>query len=99
MHFNSNITKKTGTHTEIRLNLIEKFPYTKFRQENIIKCVIIRHPFLKESFRKGGSLMNNSDLIWRLVELILKKENDLNQVALDQAKKDITPNDQEQDEV
>lgn len=42
--------------------------------------------------------MNNSDLIWRLVELILTKENDLNQVALDQAKKDIKPNDQEQDE-
>lgn len=38
--------------------------------------------------------MNNSDLIWRLVELILKKENDLNQVALDQAKNDIEPNDQ-----
>ena len=42
--------------------------------------------------------MNNSDLIWRLVELILKKENDLNQVALDQAKNDTKPNDQEQDE-
>ena len=42
--------------------------------------------------------MNNSDLIWRLVELILKKENDLNQVALDQAKSDIKPNDQKRNE-
>ena len=42
--------------------------------------------------------MNNSDLIWRLVELILKKENDLNQVALDQAKNDIKPNDKEHNE-
>lgn len=42
--------------------------------------------------------MNNSDLIWRLVELILKKENDLNQVALDQAKNDNKPNGQERNE-
>ena len=42
--------------------------------------------------------MNNSDLIWRLVELILKKENDLNQVALDQAKNDSNPNGQEHNE-
>ena len=42
--------------------------------------------------------MNNSDLIWRLVELILKKENDLNQVALDQAQNDSNPNGQEHNE-
>ncbi len=42
--------------------------------------------------------MNNSDLVWRLVELLLQKENDLKQVALDQAKKDSKPNDQKQDE-
>ena len=42
--------------------------------------------------------MNNSDLIWRLVELILKKENDLNQVALDQAKNDSKLNGQEHNE-
>ena len=59
---------------------------------------IISISFSKEIFAKGGLLMNNSDLIWRLVELILKKENDLNQVALDQAKNDTKPNDQEQDE-
>ena len=28
--------------------------------------------------------MNNADLVWRLVELLLDKEKDLNQVALDQ---------------
>lgn len=32
--------------------------------------------------------MNNADLVWRLVELLLQKEKDSNQVALDQAKKD-----------
>ena len=41
--------------------------------------------------------MNNSDLVWRLVELILQKEKDL-QVALDQAKESNKPNDQKQDE-
>ena len=30
--------------------------------------------------------MNNAELVWRLVELLLQK--DLNQVALDQAKQD-----------
>ena len=43
--------------------------------------------------------MNNSDLIWRLVEIILQKENDLKQVALDQAKNDSNSNDHNQDEV
>lgn len=42
--------------------------------------------------------MNNSDLVWRLVELLLQKENDLKQVALDQAKKGSKPNGQKQDE-
>ena len=42
--------------------------------------------------------MNNSDLIWRLVELILQKEKDLNQVALDQAPNDNKPDDHKQDE-
>lgn len=42
--------------------------------------------------------MNNSDLVWHLVEIILQKEKDLQQIALDQAKKDNKPNDQEQDE-
>lgn len=43
--------------------------------------------------------MTNSDLIWRLVELLLHKENnDLKQVALDQAKDDQS-NDIKQDEV
>ena len=42
--------------------------------------------------------MNNSDLVWRLVELLMQKEKDLNQVALDQAKKDNKLNDHKQDE-
>lgn len=37
--------------------------------------------------------MNNADLVWHLVELLLQKEKDLNQVALDQAKNDNKPND------
>lgn len=42
--------------------------------------------------------MNQAELIWRLVELILQKEKDLNQLAIDQAKKDKKPNDKKQDE-
>lgn len=55
--------------------------------------------FIKEIFVKGGVYpMNNSDLIWHLVELILQKEKDLNQVALDQAKINNKPNEHKQDE-
>ena len=43
--------------------------------------------------------MTNADLMWRLVELLLKKEKDLNQVALDQSQKDNKPNDPKHDEV
>lgn len=43
--------------------------------------------------------MNNADLVWRLVELLLQKEKDLNQVALDQAENNNKPNDHKQDEV
>ena len=42
--------------------------------------------------------MNNADLVWRLVELLLQKEKDLNQVALDQARINNKPNDHQQDE-
>ncbi len=42
--------------------------------------------------------MNNADLVWRLVELLMQKEKDLNQVALDHAKKDNKLNDHKQDE-
>ena len=43
--------------------------------------------------------MTSSDLIWRLVEMLLHKENsDLEQIALDQAKND-NSNDIKQDEV
>lgn len=42
--------------------------------------------------------MNNADLVWRLVELLLQKDKDLDQVALDQVKKDNNPNDKKQDE-
>ena len=55
--------------------------------------------FSKEIFAKGGTNMNNADLVWHLVELLLQKEKDLNQVALDQAKNDNEPNDHKQDEV
>ena len=44
--------------------------------------------------------MNNADLVWRLVELLLQKEKDLNQVALDQAENhNNKPKDHKQDEV
>lgn len=43
--------------------------------------------------------MNNADLVWRLVELLLQKDKDLNQVTLDQAKNNNKPNDQKQNEV
>lgn len=43
--------------------------------------------------------MTNADLVWHLVELLLKKENSLNQVALDQAQNNRKPNDQKQNEV
>lgn len=43
--------------------------------------------------------MNNADLVWRLVELLLQKEKALNQVALDQDENDNKPNDYKQDEV
>lgn len=43
--------------------------------------------------------MNNAELVWRLVELLLQKEKDLNQVALDQAKNNTKLDDQKQNEV
>ena len=43
--------------------------------------------------------MNNADLVWRLVELLLQRDSDLKQVALDQTPKSNNPNDHEQDEV
>lgn len=43
--------------------------------------------------------MNNADLVWHLVELLLQKEKDSNQVALDQDKNDNKPNDQRPNEV
>ncbi len=43
--------------------------------------------------------MNNADLVWRLVELLLQKdEKGVNQVALDQTEKDEKPNGRKQDE-
>ena len=42
--------------------------------------------------------MNNADLVWRLVELVLQKEKDLSQVALDKAKIDSKLDDREQNE-
>ncbi len=43
--------------------------------------------------------MNNSDLIWRLVELLLQKEKDLSQVALDKVQNDNNRDCHRQDEV
>lgn len=43
--------------------------------------------------------MNNSDLIWRLVEIILQQEKDLQQISTDQVKTDTKSNDQKQNEV
>ena len=42
--------------------------------------------------------MNNAELVWHLVELLLQKEKELNQVALDQAKNNNKPNDQKHNE-
>lgn len=36
--------------------------------------------------------MTNADLVWHLVDLLLQKEKDLNQVALDEVQKDSNPN-------
>ena len=36
--------------------------------------------------------MNNADLVWRLVEIILQKENTLNQLAIDKVKNSNEPN-------
>ncbi len=54
--------------------------------------------FKEEILAKGGTLMNNADLVWRLVELLLQKEKDLHQVALDKARNDTKPDDQKQNE-
>ena len=59
---------------------------------------IIDASFSKEIFRKGGILMNQADLIWRLVEELIHKENELNQLATDKAQAINTPNDQQQNE-
>ena len=48
---------------------------------------------------KGGTYMNNADLVLRLVELLLQKETDLNKKALDQDKNGNIPNEQKQDKV
>ncbi len=42
--------------------------------------------------------MNNSDLIWRLVELLLQKEKGQNQVALDQVQTNKKLDDHKHDE-
>lgn len=42
--------------------------------------------------------MNNADLVWRLVELLMQKEKDLNQIALDKVKNDLKLDVNKQDE-
>lgn len=42
--------------------------------------------------------MNNAELVWHLVELLLQKEKDLNQVAIDEVKNSNKPNGQKQNE-
>lgn len=39
--------------------------------------------------------MNQADLIWRLVELLIHKEKELNQLAIDKAQNSNKPNGQE----
>lgn len=43
--------------------------------------------------------MNQTELIWRLVEELIHKEKELNQLATDNAQNNNTPNDKEQNEV
>lgn len=42
--------------------------------------------------------MNNAELVWRLVELLLQKEKELNQVAIDEFNTQKRSNAQKQDE-
>lgn len=42
--------------------------------------------------------MNNSDLVWRLVELVLQKEKDLNKLATSKKENNNNPNKEKQDE-
>ena len=42
--------------------------------------------------------MNQADLIWRLVEELIHKEKELNQLATDKAQINNNPNDQQQNE-
>ena len=42
--------------------------------------------------------MNNADLVWRLVELLMQKEKDLNQIALDKVINDLKLDVNKQDE-
>ena len=53
--------------------------------------------FKRKTLGKEEYSMNNAELVWRLVELLLQKEKDLNQVALEQAKNS-KPNCSKQDE-
>ena len=43
--------------------------------------------------------MNNAELVWRLVEMLLQKEKQLNQLTIDLIKKNDKSNVQKQDEV
>ena len=42
--------------------------------------------------------MNNADLVWRLVELLIQKEKDLNQIAIDKVKNELKLDVDKQDE-
>lgn len=41
--------------------------------------------------------MNNADLVWHLVELLIHKEKELNQLSIDEALKHNNPTCQNQD--
>lgn len=71
--------------------------YLKFYCKILGNKVWWEHPFQRKSLWKEESSMNNADLVWRLVELLMQKEKYLNQVALDQAKKNNKLNDHKQD--
>ena len=42
--------------------------------------------------------MNNADLVWRLVELLMQKEKDLSQIAIDKVKNELKLDVDKQDE-
>lgn len=99
---NGKTCREQGAILSYNKRLQEKSAYTEYRKTYQQKFGVVNKNIL---FYKGNICerrniyMNNADLVWLLVELLLQKENDLKQVALDQAKNDSKPNDQRPNEV